>query len=157
MAYTYDVNGNCTSLTSESGTINYFYNANNRLVQITDQNALVTTIEYNGVGNQTAINYPNGVTSSITYDYMGRVTEVITADALFASPVFIKPKSEPGKSNEILFDVDCGVMQILSPVSGPGLTENEPVTILLMNYGIYPVLMQWHAIRLMAVHRLFKM
>jgi hypothetical protein len=30
-------------------------------------------------------------------------------------------------------------MQILSPISGPGLSGSEPVTILLMNYGINPV------------------
>jgi YD repeat-containing protein len=136
----YDLNGNCTGMTSESGTISYECDALNRVIQITDQNSDVTTLEYDAVGNQTAINYPNGVTTSSTYDAMGRVTEVITADIPPPlAPIFIKPRNEPKKSGKILFNVDCGVMQILSPVSGPGLTNSEPVIILLMNYGINTV------------------
>lgn len=136
---TYDINGNRTSTTTGSGTINYEYDARNRVIQITDQNSQVTTFEYDGAGNQTSVNYPNGVTTTTQYDAINRAIDVTTADIPVASPVKIKKEDEPAISYEVLFNIDCAVTQILSPVSGPGLTNSEPFIIVLMNYGIAPV------------------
>jgi YD repeat-containing protein len=102
----------------------------------------VTTFAYDAAGNQTAINYPNSVTTSMTYDQMGRVLTVVTTDVPpppAANSHIKKSQSVPNKSNEVLLTTDCGVMQLVTPVSGPGLTGNEIIRVMLINYGTQPV------------------
>jgi YD repeat-containing protein len=136
IAYTYDENGNNVSITAETGTIFYEYDADNRVTQITDQNGGVTTFEYDGVGNQTAMYYPNGVVTLTTYDALGRVLSVITRDNIPPPLSPIKTvMAVPGNTGRLLFNIDCGITEMLQPVSGP-LSDHEQVTIVVMNYGI---------------------
>jgi YD repeat-containing protein len=139
MSFNYDYNGKCTGIISESGTISYQYDANGRLIQVTDQNGLSTTFGHDANGNQTLVSYPNGVTTYSVYDALGRVTDVLTTDIPPASPVPGNTKPDPAKTLDILLNTDCGVTQILAPVSGPGLTNSEAVTVMLTNFGTQPV------------------
>jgi len=139
LLYAYDSNGNNTSITGETGVITYQYDNDNRLGQITDQNGELTTFERDPNGNQTVINYPNGVSTHLSYDELDRVEAVITTDApLVLQPGRAKPKAVPDKSAGILSNIDGAVTQILFPVSGPGLTENETIVIEIINFGLMP-------------------
>ncbi len=139
ISYTYDNMGYRASLTSEAGTIGYSYNALGRLIEITDQNLGLTTFDYDAVGNQITTNYPNGVVSFSSFDQLNHVTEVVTSEP---PTDFFKRKSPDYKAkipNDKGFFIDCVVVDIISPLSGPGLTDNETVTIVLGNFGLEPV------------------
>jgi YD repeat-containing protein len=135
-----DQNGNNLSITSETGTISYLYDADNRITQITDQNGGVTTFQYDGMGNQTVVNYPNGVSTFTTYDPNGNVISVITQTTPppppAGSPGQVKTQGGSENDREILFETDYAVIGINSPISGPGLGENEIVSITVMNQGM---------------------
>jgi YD repeat-containing protein len=125
LTYDYDAEGNQTELTSGAGTVLYDYDALGRVEQTTDQQGRTTTFEYDNNGNQTAEIYPNGISTTRTFDAMNRVQQVITS-----------PATKTQKQDRITFD--CGITEIVSPVSGPGLTDHEEVTIIISNYGSEP-------------------
>ncbi len=66
-SYTYDANGNRTTMTDHVGTTNYAYDGLNRLIKITDVWGKVLEFAYDGAGNRTGIKYPNG--QWVYYDY----------------------------------------------------------------------------------------
>jgi YD repeat-containing protein len=138
ITYTYDQNGNNLTVTTQTGTISYQYDNDNRVTQITDQNGGVTTFQYDGMGHQTVVNYPNGVSTFTTYDANGNVLSVVTQ----TTPP--PPASNPGRKiekdkgeipAEIISGTDYAIVEILAPVSGPGLGEAEPVIVTVMNFG----------------------
>jgi len=142
ITYGYDQNGNNTNIISPAGTISYQYDANNRVIQNTDQNLQITTYQYDAAGNQTAVHYPNGVSTFTTYDAMGNVLSVMTADT--PPPPPLPPPDSPGVKKakvvtdipgQILFETDYACETIIAPVSGPGLSEAEPVIISILNLG----------------------
>ncbi len=136
----YDNNGNRIGMTAASGTSSYVYDNADRLSSITDQASHVTTFTNDNAGNQLMINYPNGVHTSTTYDALTRATQVVTSDAVILKrAVNQNLKTDTILPNSPLYTIDCGVMQIISPQSGPGLTNHETVTIILKNYGTSPV------------------
>lgn len=62
------------------------------------------------------------------YDIYGNVlAEVFQADQMPVSTTICTPSRQ---------SIDVGAFALLSPVSGPNLTVNEPVTILLRNFGL---------------------
>jgi YD repeat-containing protein len=139
ISYTLDQNGNILTLTSETGTITYVYDDDNRVTQVTDQNAGVTTFQYDEMGNPVRVDYPNGVSTLTSYDANGNVISVITQTTPPPPPPG-NPERTPGiakneSAREILYDTDYSVVEFLSPVSGTGLGENELVTITVMNFG----------------------
>jgi len=143
ISYTLDQNGNLLTITSETGTITYEYDNDNRLRQVTDQNGGVTTYQHDGMGNQTRVDYPNGVSTFTTYDANGNVISVVTQTTPPPPPPADRQliiSAVPGMESEreVLFDTDLAVTGILSPVSGPDLGE-EPVTIAITNFGTLPV------------------
>jgi YD repeat-containing protein len=138
ITHTRDRNGNNLSIISEAGTISYLYDADNRITQITDQNGGVTTFQCDGMGNPTVVNYPNGISTFTTYDANGNVISVVTQTT--PSPPAGNPGQKSAKtkiesSREILEGIDYAVVEIISPVSGPGLSEEVPVIINVMNMG----------------------
>jgi RHS repeat-associated protein len=80
LTYTYDGNGNLTSLvsgTSGGVSLSYQYDALNRLTNAGDQRlsgSTNTVYAYDGVGNLLTYKYPNGVTNLWQYDNLNRLT-----------------------------------------------------------------------------------
>ncbi len=75
ITYTYDAVGNITRIETPTQTITKTYDALNRLKTVTD-NKGTTSYEYDAIGRQTQVTYPNGVTTSYEYDSRNRVTKI---------------------------------------------------------------------------------
>ena len=77
--YTYDQNGNRTSITYKIGThqktINYIYNQKNQLIQIQADNG-TTTFTYDQTGNLIEKQLPNGIKEVYNYDSMDRLVKL---------------------------------------------------------------------------------
>ncbi|MCP3994623.1 MAG: hypothetical protein GY722_06090, partial [bacterium] len=70
---TYDVKGNPLSFVSPSGTVSFEYDANNRLVRMTDPAGGVSSFQYDSQGNPTREIDPVGNKLVYTYDQEGRL------------------------------------------------------------------------------------
>src|SRR4029077_15427281 len=74
IAYTYDVAGNRTSVTTPAGTTAYSFDVLNRVVNVTvnpvpvGPNAIVTGYTYDAVGNLARTTLPNGTSEIRQYD-----------------------------------------------------------------------------------------
>lgn len=77
LTYTYDANGNRTSITDGLATQNKFtftYNANGTQASMTDALGNVTSYTYDSQGNQTGVTYPSPLGAQTrTYDGLSRV------------------------------------------------------------------------------------
>ena len=85
LSYTYDENGNKTSLTitdanGASRTQSFAYDALNRLISVTDNAGGITSYGYDAVGNRTSISYPNGSSQTYAYDDLNRLIQVSNYD-----------------------------------------------------------------------------
>ena len=68
VTFTYDGNGNRTSMTDATGTTNYTYDALDRMVSKTDPLGKTISYAYDGIGNVTSVGYPGGQAVSYRYD-----------------------------------------------------------------------------------------
>jgi RHS repeat-associated protein len=66
--YTYDLNGNRTSMIDPTGLTTYTYDALNRLNSITNNKGQTTSFTYDALGRRTSMTHANGVVTSYTYD-----------------------------------------------------------------------------------------
>ena len=66
--YTYDLNGNRTSMIDPTGLTTYSYDALNRLVSMTNNKGQTTTFSYDALGRRTSMTRANGVVTNYTYD-----------------------------------------------------------------------------------------
>jgi YD repeat-containing protein len=108
--YTYDTMDHLTAKATPEGTVNYAYDAAghvasiesantdgasmsdaydslNRLSTVTDNRLTgsnVTTYTYDSASNVATVAYPNGVTSTFTYDAENRVTELSSTPATYS-------------------------------------------------------------------------
>ncbi|MDE1976420.1 MAG: RHS repeat protein, partial [Elusimicrobia bacterium] len=67
IGYTYDADGNRTSMTTPWGTFNYTYDADNRLTSITNPQGERFALTYDADGRRTSLTYPNGVKTTYAY------------------------------------------------------------------------------------------
>ena len=63
----YDANGNMVNKTDSSGTTNYVYDSENRLAQLTTQNAQLVSFKYDPFGRRIEKNV-NGVITRYVYE-----------------------------------------------------------------------------------------
>ncbi|MCC1498310.1 RHS repeat-associated core domain-containing protein, partial [Alcanivorax sp. 1008] len=80
LEYSYDLNGNKTSVTvtpagGSARTVNYSYDALNRLATATDEHG-TTTYTYTPAGSRASVTQANGVTTSYSYDSLNRLTQL---------------------------------------------------------------------------------
>jgi len=90
-SYTYDYVGNRLTMTDNSGTLAYVYDADNHLNQITQGQggAVLTSFTYDADGNMTKKN--GTVTQTISYDPKGRAQSITTSGIGTATTVIYDP------------------------------------------------------------------
>jgi YD repeat-containing protein len=115
ISFTYDNNGNRTSITTGSGTITYLYDNDDRDTSITDQDSKKTTFFYDGSGNQVKIRHPNGLYTYNTYDavYNLKIIEVLPMDRIIdmkTNPIINNRNGDSILPKSPLFTVDYGVI-----------------------------------------------
>jgi RHS repeat-associated protein len=74
--YTYDADGNRTSMTDGTGTTHYTVNGFGQLASDTNGAGSTVSYGYNADGEVTSITYPNGKPVSYTYNGVGQMTSV---------------------------------------------------------------------------------
>jgi RHS repeat-associated protein len=84
LTYTYDAAGNLASMTSSNtngASVSYSYDLLNRLSTVVDNRLTgnrTTTYSYNTANNMVTVAYPNGLTSTLSYGTLNRLTELST-------------------------------------------------------------------------------
>lgn len=80
LSYEYDPQGNRTKLTATIGgtslATSYGYDVLNRPAAVTDPNNRSYAYSYDANGNRASLAYPNGVTTSYTYDRLNRLADL---------------------------------------------------------------------------------
>jgi YD repeat-containing protein len=71
--YTYDLNGNRTSMIDPTGRTTYAYDALNQLTSITNNKGQVTSFTYDALGRRTSMTHANGGITSYTYDAVSQL------------------------------------------------------------------------------------
>ena len=78
LQYGYDAANNRTSLVySDARSVQYQYDALNRLKQVEDWVGKATGYAYDPAGNLTGFSYPNGAASAYTYDAANRLLQIV--------------------------------------------------------------------------------
>jgi RHS repeat-associated protein len=77
IGYTYDANGNRTSMTTPWGTFNYAYDALDRVVSIGNPFGQTVTFTYDALSRRTSMTYPNGTKTTYAYDAAGQVKQIV--------------------------------------------------------------------------------
>ncbi len=76
LSYSYDANGNVTSVSNGTSTLHYTYDELNRVKTATDHFGITLSYQYDGVGNLTRLTYPNNKTVQYSYDLADRLQQV---------------------------------------------------------------------------------
>jgi RHS repeat-associated protein len=74
--YTYDLNGNRTSMIDPTGLTTYSYDALNRLTSMTNNKGQTTTFSYDALGRRTTMTHANGVVTNYTYDAASQLLSI---------------------------------------------------------------------------------
>jgi YD repeat-containing protein len=74
--FTYDLDGRRTSMTDDTGTTTYSYDALGQVTALGDGNGRISRKRYDLAGDVTSLQYPNGHTVTMQYDGNGQMTSV---------------------------------------------------------------------------------
>lgn len=80
MSYRYNATGDLVSATDWLGTTTFELDLLHQITTVTDHKDNRVEYSYDGVGNQTAIRYPDGTTAAYKYDLVGNQTKVTKTD-----------------------------------------------------------------------------
>ncbi|MHB2026909.1 MAG: RHS repeat-associated core domain-containing protein [Elusimicrobiota bacterium] len=84
--YTYDADGNRTSMTTPWGTFSYSYDADNRLVSLTNPEGNRFAFAYDADGRRTSLTYPNGIKTTYGYDAASELTQILHLNTATGQP-----------------------------------------------------------------------
>src|SRR5262249_18931287 len=74
--YTYDLNGNRTSMIDPTGLTTYSYDALNRLTLMTNNKGQTTTFTYDALGRRSSMTHANGVVTNYSYDAASQLLSI---------------------------------------------------------------------------------
>jgi RHS repeat-associated protein len=76
VSYSYDADGQRSSMTDGTGTTSYSFDGDGHLTSLTNGASATVSYGYDPAGHLTSLTYPNGTTVTRTYDGAGRLASV---------------------------------------------------------------------------------
>ena len=116
-SYTYDANGNLTSMTDAAGTVTYTYDALNRVTSVKDRRGNTQFFTYDATDRIVQVKGRNGNATQYVYDGNGNIVKTI--DALGTESVFTYNK------NDQLISTDLHRVDALNGVDSHEITLYE--------------------------------
>jgi RHS repeat-associated protein len=115
--YTYDANGNRTSMTTLSGTTQYDYDALGQLIAVTYPGGRHVTYQYDSVGNRTTV-ADNGAATSYTTNNMNQYTSVGNAIYAYDADGNMISKTDASGTTSYGYDAGNRLVTVTTPTSG---------------------------------------
>ena len=82
--FSYDAKGNILTATNKNISYTYSYDANSRMVSVTDSNNRTLRYDYDLAGNKTVLTMPDGQSIDYRYDTANRLAEIVGPEGVFA-------------------------------------------------------------------------
>jgi RHS repeat-associated protein len=115
--YTYDVNGNRTSMTTLEGIMNYTYDAIGQLTGVTLPNGRMITYAYDAAGNRTTVS-DNSVTTVYTANALNQYTQVGNATYTYDKDGNMISKTDTDGTTTYNYDIDSRLVKVTTTASG---------------------------------------
>lgn len=81
--FSYDAKGNILTAANKNISYTFTYDANNRMVSVTDSNNRTLRYDYDLSGNKTALTLPDGQSVAYRYDTANRLAEIVGPEGSF--------------------------------------------------------------------------
>jgi RHS repeat-associated protein len=115
--YTYDVNGNRTSMTTLAGTTTYTYDALGQLVGVTYPGGRQVTYAYDAAGNRTTVT-DIGVATNYVTNNLNQYTQVGTATYTYDTDGNMASKTDVTGTTTYDYDFENRLISVATPISG---------------------------------------
>jgi len=115
--YTYDENGNRTSMTTLEGTTEYEYDAIGQLVGVTYPNGDTEEYEYDAAGNR-IVTTESGMTTEYTTNNMNQYTQVGDATYTYDADGNMTSKADALGSTTYEYDMESRLIRVVAPPDG---------------------------------------
>jgi len=115
--YTYDANGNRTSMTTLEGATHYEYDALGQLGAVVYPDGSWTTYEYDAAGNRLAVT-DNGTATSYTTNNMNQYAQVGTATYTYDDNGNMTSRTDASGIATFEYDYEDRLTRIVSPTEG---------------------------------------
>ncbi|PIP84385.1 MAG: hypothetical protein CO113_18245 [Elusimicrobia bacterium CG_4_9_14_3_um_filter_62_55] len=77
LSYTFDANGNRTSMSTPWGSFSYTYDVLDRVTSISNPFGQIIQFQYDALGRRTQMSYPNGTKTNYSYDPVGQIAQIV--------------------------------------------------------------------------------
>ncbi len=115
--YTYDANGNRTSMTTLDGTTAYTYDALGQLVGVVYPDSREVTYQYDGVGNRITVT-DDGVTTAYTMNDLNQYTQAGNTTYSYDADGNMTGKTDATGTTIYDYDVENRLIGVTTPLSG---------------------------------------
>ncbi len=115
--YTYDANGNRTSMTTLAGTTTYAYDGTGQLTGVTYPNGRQVTYVYDALGNRITVT-DDGVPTQYTTNNLNQYTLVGNTLYGYDADGNLTSKAEPGGTTNYGYDIENRLITVTTPLSG---------------------------------------
>jgi RHS repeat-associated protein len=115
--YTYDVNGNRTSVATPAGTTSYGYDATGQLTGVTYPDGRSVTYEYDPAGNRVTVTDSGAATEYVT-NAMNQYTQVGATTYGYDSDGNMTSKTDASGTATYQYDAENRLVRVVTPADG---------------------------------------
>ncbi|MBM4460396.1 MAG: DUF11 domain-containing protein [Chloroflexi bacterium] len=115
--YTYDINGNRTSMTTLAGTTSYQYDAIGQLVDVTYPNGRHMVYTYDAEGNRVTVS-DNGAATAYAVNNMNQYTQVGGATYTYDADGNMTSRTDATGMTTYQYDAENRLVRVVTPVDG---------------------------------------
>lgn len=112
VVFGYDVESNLTSTNiNKIGTLSYGYDLADRLTSVSNSaDGSTVGVGYNGFGDRSTVNYGNGTVGNMSYDKLGRITQIDYGSSIAQTGYIRDADGNPTSINETI----AGISEVLT-------------------------------------------